>query len=213
MTDLGLIVEGHCEYDSFPSIISKIPNTPYYVPVINAGGIGNIIKNVDEQLLSMIKVHSPRKIVITLDYRDALKENFVQDCIELKNLVTRRCQDFIESQKNGSLNLPNSIVVVIADKTFESWVCADVISLKANENFNAKLITEEFQNVDIEIPNPSQWLYSKLTNDIDIKNRRNRTKIYKAINPEIAREKSKSFDKFYREVTNTNIINTTQKSN
>ncbi|MFC4740366.1 DUF4276 family protein [Flavobacterium ponti] len=206
MVDLALIVEGHCEYDSFPSIISKIPNTPHYVPIINAGGIGNIMKNVHEQLLAMIKIHSPRKIVITLDYRDALKENLVQDCIELKNMVTQKCQEFVESQLNGSLNMPNNIVVVIADKTFESWVCADFISLKNNENFNSELITEEFQNVDIEIPNPSQWLTSKLTTDIDIKNRRNRVKIYKSIDPIVAREKSKSFDKFYREVTNT-IIN------
>ena len=149
MVDLGLIVEGHCEYDSFPSIISKIPNTPFYVPILNAGGIGNIMKNVHEQLLSMIKIHSPKKIVITLDYRDALKEGLVQDCIELKNIVSQRCQDFIDSQQNGSLNLPDNIVVVIADKTFESWVCADIISLKDNENFNSELITEEFQNVYI----------------------------------------------------------------
>ena len=203
MVDLGLIVEGHCEYDSFPSIISKIPNTPFYVPILNAGGIGNIMKNVHEQLLSMIKIHSPKKIVITLDYRDALKEGLVQDCIELKNIVSQRCQDFIDSQQNGSLNLPDNIVVVIADKTFESWVCADIISLKDNENFNSELITEEFQNVDIDIPNPSQWLHSKLAKDIDIKNRRNRVKIYKAINPDLAKDKSKSFDKFYREVTNT----------
>jgi hypothetical protein len=206
MVDLALIVEGHCEYDSFPSIISKIPNTPQYVPIINAGGIGNIMKNVQEQLLTMIKIHSPRKIVITLDYRDALKENLVQDCIELKYMVTQKCQEFIDSQVNGSLNLPNNIVVVVADKTFESWVCADIISLKSNENFNSELITEEFQNVDIEIPNPSQWLTSKLASDIDIKNRRNRVKIYKNIDPIVAREKSKSFDKFFREVTNT-IIN------
>ncbi|WP_026897097.1 DUF4276 family protein [Daejeonella oryzae] len=204
MSDLGLIVEGHCEYDSFPSIISKIPNTPYYVPILNAGGIGNIIKNVHEQLLLMIKTHSPRKIVITLDYRDALRENLVQDCIELKNIVSQRCQEFIDSQQNGNLNLPNSIVVVIADKTFETWVCADIISLKDNDNFNADLITEEFENVDIEIPNPNQWLESKLAKDIDIKNRRNRVKIYKGINPNVAKEKSKSFNKFYREITNTN---------
>ena len=203
MVDLAIIVEGHCEYDSFPSIISKIPNTPYYVPIINAGGIGNIMKNVHEQLLAMIKIHSPRKIVITLDYRDALKENLVENCIELKNMVTQKCQNFIDSQLNGSLILPNTIVVVIADKTFESWVCADIISLKNNENFNSELITEDFQNVDIEIPNPNQWLVSKLNTDIDIKNRRNRVKIYKAIDPIVAREKSKSFDKFYREVTNT----------
>ena len=203
MVDLGLIVEGHCEYDALPSILSKIPNTPYYVPIINAGGIGNIIKNTHEELLAIIKLHSPKKIIITLDYRDALRERLVDSCIELKEIVTQNCNDFIASQKNGSLKLPEQIVVVIADKTFESWICADIISLRANDNFDPELLIEEFENVDVEIPKPTQWLESKLITDIDIKNRRNRVKIYKCIDPENARLKSKSFDKFYREATNT----------
>lgn len=206
MVDLGLIVEGHCEYDSFPSILSKIPNTPYYVPIVNAGGIGNIMKNTHEELLSIIKLHSPKKIVISLDYRDALREGLVNNCIELKEIVTQNCNDFIKSQQNGSLILPQSIVVVIADRTFESWICADIISLRNNENFNSELLVEEFENVDVEIPNPSQWLHSKLKSNIDIKNRRNRVKIYKNIDPNLSRTKSKSFDKFYREVTNTRTV-------
>src|SRR5690606_3662528 len=119
---------------------------PYYVPIVNAGGIGNIMKNIHEQLLSIIKLYSPRKIVITLDYRDALRQKFVENCIELKNIVSQKCQDFINGQENGNLNLPQKIVVVIADKTFESWICADIISLKNNENFNSELFTEEFEN-------------------------------------------------------------------
>ncbi|AZA58071.1 DUF4276 family protein [Chryseobacterium shandongense] len=203
MVDLGLIVEGHCEYDSFPSILSKIPLTPHYVPILNAGGIGNIIKNVHEQLLDMIKTHAPKKIVITLDYRDALRDGSVENCIQLKEIVTKKCQDFMNSQTNGSLNLPDNIVVVIADKTFESWICADIISLRKNENFDAELLIEDFKNVDLEIENPTSWLESKLLKDVDIKNRRNRVKIYKCIDPDVARTKSRSFDKFYREVTNT----------
>ncbi len=204
MVDLGLIVEGHCEYDSFPSILSKIPLTPYYVPILNAGGIGNIIKNTDEQLLDMIKTHAPKKIVITLDYRDALRDGLVTNCVELKEIIVNKCQDFLHNQaKIGNLTLPDEVVVVIADKTFESWICADIGSLKENENFNQELLTEEFENVDLQINNPTDWLESKLLKDVDIKTRRNRVKIYKCINPEIARTKSRSFDKFYREVTNT----------
>jgi hypothetical protein len=201
--ELGLIVEGHCEYDSLPSVLSKIPNTPFYTPIINAGGIGNIMKNVEEHLLSLIKLHSPKKIVIVLDYRDALKEGLVKDCVELKNLISEKCQKFIQSQQNGSLQLPENIVVIIADKTFETWICADLISLAQNPNFNPELLVEEFENVDLQIENPCQWLNKKLLTDIDIKSRRHRVTIYKALNPEIAKEKSKSFNKFYREVTNT----------
>lgn len=203
MVDLGLIVEGHCEYDSFPSIISKIPNTPGYVPIVNAGGIGNIIKNTDEQLLALIKLCNPKKIIITLDYRDALREGYVSDCIELKNKITNKCLDFMSNPAYSTLKLPENIIVVIADKTFETWICADLDSLKSNEFFNSKLITEKFTNVDLEISHPTKWLESKLKKNADIKNRRNRVKIYKKINPEIARLKSRSFDKFYREASNT----------
>lgn len=203
--ELGLIVEGHCEYDSFPSILSNIPYTPYYTPIVNAGGIGNIMKNLHELLLALIKSYSPRKIVITLDYRDALRENLVTDCIELKNIVSQKAQEFTQNQANGSLNLPDSIVVVIADKTFETWICADIISLRENDFFNKEFLNEEFKNVDIDIPNPTQWLESKLIKDVDIKSRRNRVKIYKRINPENARLNSRSFNKFYREVTNTRV--------
>lgn len=203
MAELGLIVEGHCEYDSFPSILSKIPNTPYFTPIVNAGGIGNILKNLQDSLLSLIKTYAPRKIVITLDYRDALRENIVSNCVELKDIVSQSAQDFIINQVNGSLQLPNSIVVVIADKTFETWICADILSLKENVFFNDELLIEDYENVDVQIDNPTQWLESKLIEDIDIKSRRNRVKIYKGINPENARLRSKSFDKFYREVVDT----------
>lgn len=203
MVDLGLIVEGHCEYDSLPSIISKIPNTPSYVPIVNAGGIGNIIKNTDEQLLALIKLCNPKKIIITLDYRDALRDGHVSNCIELKNKIIDKCTNFMSNPAHAALNLPQNITVVIADKTFETWICADLDSLKNNEFFNPKLITEEFVNVDLEISHPAKWLESKLKKNADIKNRRNRVKIYKKINPEIARLKSRSFDKFYREASNT----------
>ncbi len=205
MVALGLIVEGHCEYDSFPSLLSRIPQTPHYVPIINAGGIGNIINNIQEHLLSMIRLHSPNKIVITVDYRDALREGLVENCIELKDIVTQRCQEFLKQQTNGVLKLPENIVVVVADKTFETWICADLQSLKANDMFNSELITEEFHNVDQEIENPKAWLKSKLAKDIDLKSRGNRVKIYKKLDPIVAKEKSRSFNKFYREVANTHM--------
>lgn len=201
--DLVLIVEGHCEYDSMPAITSKIPNAPHYIPILNAGGIGNIVKNTGSLLLDVIKLHSPKKIIITLDYRDALKEKIVESCVQLKMIVKNNCNDFLDKQKSGSLTLPEIIEVIVIDKTFESWICADYESLKQNELFNGNLITETFTNVDIEIENPNAWLKSKLKDNIDIKSRRNRVNIYKKMNAEFAKEKSRSFRKFYKEVENS----------
>jgi hypothetical protein len=203
--ELGFIVEGHCEYESIPSIVAKIHGHFNY-PIVNAKGIGNIIKNTGDQLLYLIKYFAPRKIIISLDYRDAEREGLVNNCVELKEMVIRNCDTFIRAQQNGSLTLPEEIVVVIAIKTYESWICADYENLKTNDLFDASKITEEYQNVDTEIPNPCNWLQSKLKRNIDMKNRSNRKKVSQTLRPDIAATKSRSFRKFYKEVTNINLI-------
>src|SRR5690606_14781152 len=121
--ELGFIVEGHCEYESIPSIVAKVHGF-FNFPIVNAKGIGNIIRNTGDELLFLIKTYSPRKIIISLDYSEAEREGLVSNCIELKNIVKDNCDAFIESQQNGSLSLPEEIAVVIADRTYESWICA-----------------------------------------------------------------------------------------
>ncbi|HEY4628119.1 MAG TPA: hypothetical protein VIH02_02430 [Flavobacterium sp.] len=202
---LALIVEGYCEYDAYPSIINKIIG-PCHCPISNAKGIGNIIKNTGDELLKLIKLYKPHKIIITLDYREALREKLVENCVELKERVTENCNQFLLNQQNGSLILPDEIVVVIADKTYESWLCADYESLKNSELINEDLITEIYSNVDIEIPNPNKWLTSVLKENIDLKSKTNRKKLSSSIRPEIAKENSRSFRKFYEEINKLNII-------
>lgn len=202
---LALIVEGHCEYDTYPVIISKILG-PCYFPISNAKGIGNITKNTGEELLRLIKLCKPQKIIITLDYREAIREGLVTNCIELKELVIENCNQFIKSQANGTLTLPNEIVVIVADKTYESWLCADYESLKTCEIVDETLITEEFQNVDIDIPNPNKWLNSKLKENVDLKSKANRKLITNKLRPEIAQQNSRSFRKFYEEINKLNVV-------
>ncbi|MBK8954325.1 MAG: DUF4276 family protein [Saprospiraceae bacterium] len=200
---LGFIVEGHCEYDSIPSIVSKIEGHFNY-PMVNAQSIGNIIKHTDKLLLDIVKTYSPEKIIISLDYRDALRQGIVDNCIKLKEIVTTNAKDFIESQVNGTLTLPNEIVVVIADKTYDSWICADYENLKTNELFDASKITEEYTNVDEEIESPCTWLQSKLKQKVDLKSRAYRKKVVKTLRPDVAVQKSRSFRKFHKEVCNLN---------
>jgi hypothetical protein len=201
----AFIVEGQCEFDSLNSFIAKILG-PVYLPVSNAKGIGNIIANTHEELLLVIQYHEPQKVIILLDYRDALRENLVTNCIQLKEMVLNNCRDFFDSQSSGSLILPEEIVVVVVDKTFETWVCADYEALKANSLFDSSKITETYSNVDEEIPNPCKWIESKLKKKINIKCRSSRKLIYKTIRPEIAACNSRSFRKFYKEVKSIKII-------
>jgi hypothetical protein len=200
----AFIVEGYCEYDTFPSFYTNILG-PCYIPISNAKGIGNIMKNTGDELLKVIKLLKPEIIIITLDYREALKEKLVENCVELKENVLKNCENFIESQKNGSLTLPKEIIVVVADKTYESWLCADYEGLKTNDLIDETLITEEYDNVDIEIPNPNKWLNSKLKEDIDLKSKANRKKIASTVRPEVAKENSRSFEKLHKEISKINV--------
>lgn len=200
----AFIVEGYCEYDTFPSFYSKILGQ-CYIPISNAKGIGNITKNTGDELLKVIKLLKPEIIIITLDYREALKEKLVESCVELKEKVLKNCEEFVKSQENGNLTLPKEIIIVIADKTYESWLCADYEGLKTNELINEKLITEQFENVDIEIPNPNKWLISKLKENVDLKSKANRKKIATSLRPEVAKNNSRSFNKFYREVSKISL--------
>jgi hypothetical protein len=202
--ELGFIVEGHCEYESIPSIVAKVHGY-FDFPIVNAKGIGNIIRNTGDELLFLIKTYSPRKVIISLDYREAEREGLVSNCIELKNIVKQNCDDFIKTQQNGSLSLPEEIVVIIADRTYESWICADYENLKNNVLFDSTKIVESFVNVDQEIQNPCSWLQSKLKDDIDMKSRAYRKKISQTLRPEFAATKSRSFRKFYKEISNVNV--------
>lgn len=204
MIKVAFIVEGHGEYDTFLSFASKILG-PVYFPISNAKGIGNIIKNTGDELLKVIKLCKPEKVIITLDYREALRENLVNDCIELKEKIYANCSQFIESQKNGSLQMPSEIIVIIADKTYESWLCADFEGLKNNSLINSELITETYQNVDDEIPNPNSWLKSKLKSGTDLKKKANRKQIASTMRPDIASQNSRSFRKFYKEIMKINV--------
>ena len=197
--NLGFIVEGHCEFEGIPSFVGKILGY-FHFPIQNAKGIGNIFKNLDNELLLLVKNYSPRNIIITLDGIDAIDQGFCKTCVELKEIVLESAYKFIESQKNGSLQLPENIIVVIADKTFDTWLCSDTEGLKTCDLIDSTKVTEVFTDVDQEIPFPASWIKSKLIKTANIKNRRHRKKLASSIRPEIGRNFSASFDKFIREV-------------
>ena len=197
-------MEGHCEYEGIPSIIGKTLGYCNF-PIHNARGIGNIIKHLDRELLTLIRFNKPRHIIVSLDLKEALKERLFNSCVELRDHVYQCASEFIISQANGSLTLPESITVVIANKTYDSWVCSDTEGLKNCELIDPNKIVEVFTDVDEEIPNPCSWLMSKTRQDIDIKNRRYRKKLISAIDPNIGLEYSRSLRKFVKEIKSHSI--------
>ncbi len=197
--NLGFIVEGHCEFEGIPSFVGRIMGV-FNFPIHNAKGIGNIIKNLDRELLFLVKNFSPKNIIITLDSSDAINQGLCSSCIELKEIVCEKANEFIDNQKKGSLQLPENIVVVIADKTFDTWLCSDLEGLKTCDLIDESKVTETFTNVDQEIASPSSWIKSKLIKKANHKNRRHRKKLASSIRPEIGQKFSRSFDKFIREV-------------
>jgi hypothetical protein len=202
--NLGFIVEGHCEYEGIPSFVGKILGY-FNFPIHNAKGIGNIIKNLDKELLFLVKNYKPKNIIITLDGSDAVDQGVCDTCTELKDLVIESADEFIVNQANGALQLPDNIVVVIADKTFDTWICSDTEGLKTCDLIDSNQIDEVFFNVDQEILSPSNWIKSKLIKTANPKNRRNRKKLASSIRPSIGQRFSPSFDKFIREVIKNGV--------
>lgn len=196
---LGFIVEGHCEYESIPSFVGKTLGY-FNFPIQNARGIGNILNNLDQELLFLIKSSKPKNIIITLDANDAIDQGLCNTCVELKEIVLEKAYNFLESQQSGSLTLPEKIIVVIADKTFDSWICSDIEGLKSCELIESESITETFTNVDQEIHDPVGWIKSKLKLSVDPKNRRHRKTLASSIFPMRGRNFSPSFNKFLKEV-------------
>ncbi len=197
--NLGFIVEGHCEYESIPSFVGKTLGY-FNFPIHNAKGIGNIIKNLENELYIFVKSFKPINIIISLDYLEAEREGYCTDCLDLKNKINNKVTEFFDHQKNGSLELPHNIVVVIADKTFDAWLCSDIEGLKTCELIDESKIDETFVNVDEEIKNPSDWLSRKTKIRIDLKNRRFRKKVASSIRPDVGQNYSRSFRKFIKEV-------------
>ncbi len=196
---IGFFVEGHSEVAGIPSFVGKVLGQFNY-PIHNAKGIGNIIKNFDREISYLIKSHKPLNIIVTLDVRDAIRQGVCKTCIELKDLINTKIDAFYKTQEGGKLIMPKTITVVVADRTYDAWLCSDTEGLKTCELIDESTVTENHTCVDDEIENPAEWLKSKLKEKANTKNRRHRKRIASSIRPEIGRTCSRSFDKFLREV-------------
>ncbi len=200
---IGFIVEGKGEYHSYPSIITRILcKSGFKIPIALAGGVGNIIKHLDEHLTDIIVADHPLSIIITVDLIDNIKKGTVGDCKELCDLLYGNVQSFIDTHqsKERFQPFPEKFCVVIQVQKFETWFIADKFGLKSENLINLETNELDWQNVDDEVANPIAWLSTKAINTINLKDPEMCKSLSTLIDLDIVKTKSKSFDKFQREV-------------
>jgi hypothetical protein len=93
------------------------------------------------------------------------------------------------------------VKIVIQVPKFESWLLADARNLARALGKPEPAIT--FSNVDLEVPNPEQWIAQRIGNDVRIKSPRVARSVVAQLDTAAIRAASPSFDKFHREVADS----------
>ena len=198
---IGFIVEGTGEYHSFPSLVNRILDVSnMYVPISNARGYGKIILDLPREIRMIIRRAHPYSLYVCLDLIDILKENIVSNCLELITLLTSQIDSFTNSNDPQCHPLPNSYGVILQIPQFETWMIADITSLIDSgliDNIHAPII-----DVDNTVDKPYKWLRCNLLDRHMNPKKPNIAKdILSVLEPNSMRSNSRSFEKFYREVT------------
>jgi hypothetical protein len=196
---IGLIVEGEAEYHCYRSLVCRIINIPgLHVPIVNAGGIGNLVRHLDDQLNALVLSNHPYNVIISIDLRDVIRQHLYSDCAQLKLDLEAKANDWLSDAKNNiRLNpLPNRIAVVVHIQQFETWIISDVKNLRS-----LGITVDQIADVDSEITNPSDWLKEHMLPHYNLKNPKHAKMIISQLDPSVMMQNSRSFDKFSRETT------------
>lgn len=196
---VGFVVEGHGEYNCYPSLFCRAVNAPgLNVPRINASGCGGVVKNLPEHLTDMCRLYAPNTIIVTVDLVDVIDQGLAQDCADLVRLLCSHIEDWRETAVTDARieTLPQVVTPVVQIRKFETWLLADVDGLKA-----AGLISQDVEIVnDAEAVNdPVTWIRKNVNIPGDVKSPRFAREVTSALRPDHMRNASRSFDKFYRE--------------
>jgi hypothetical protein len=200
---VGFVVEGQGEYACYPSLVAAITGTSGSTlnwPRVNAGGYGNILRNIDRYLEDLVKASHPCNVIVTLDLREPIRDGLYRDCRELRADLEARIRAWQQCAEQRSYlhPLPENIVVVVQIQSLETWVAADICSLQRLGYM--RRYVQQPTNVDEAIPNPKKWLQAHLIVNRDLKHRDTAKEIMRCLEPEVMRANSRSFDKFLREV-------------
>lgn len=196
---IGFIVEGHGEYNCYPSLFCKISDgSGFKIPIVNAGGCGGILKHLGEQLSNLLMTDSPESVIITVDQKDALHQGFAEDHDDLIQKLKQAIEKWQQSAATDPRlqPLPTRICCVIQVQKFESWLIADVEGLKAAELIRSDIT--QMPNAEA-IPEPTAWLKDALKYEANLKSPHFAKKVVAALTPAVMKNHSQSFSVFYTE--------------
>ena len=200
---LGFVVEGAGEFECYPSLAARLTNDQGWGVCVNAGGFGSIISALDEHLTDLVIVHHPVAVIITVDLGDVLNNLDLDDCHAVKEhincLVDQWKIDHAVDER--CLPMPESISVVLQCPKIEAWLITNPEALAAESLINLEDDFKPWQDVDVEIRNPANWLESRL-NGSKLKRPSFQKKCVSATNLSIAEGRSRSFRKFAKEIRN-----------
>lgn len=199
---VGFIVEGDGEYNCYPSLFCRIVNiTKVSIPIVNAGGCGSLIMNLEEQLNSLMEAHDPLSVIITVDHEDAIKQKLANSTQELLIKLDQSIQEWkSKANKNERFHtVPEQIVSVLQIRKFESWMISDLDGLEKS-GLLRKNITKITDADGIE--RPSDWIKKNVLITGSVKKPITAKKVITALDPQRMRLHSHSFNKFYQESVN-----------
>lgn len=198
---IGFVVEGRGEYNCYPSLVCRVVGASgFKVPRVNAGGYGNIVRHLRDQLDVLTLAHHPFHIIVTMDLRDILDDGLYTDCAQLCDDLQKQARDWLRDARDDTRlhPLPGLVSIVVQVPKFESWMAADIPGLVASGYLQSE--PPQCSNVDDEIRDPATWLSRHVTPGRSLKNPRSAKCVVSRLSPTIMREHSRSFDKFCREV-------------
>lgn len=198
---LGFVVEGSGEYYCYPSIVARLLGLGgVRWHRVNANGCGAILSRLDEQLTDLVMASHPVGVVVTIDLADALRSGRFVDCASLLTHLRESVKRWRRSaEHDGRLQpLPESVSIVLQVQKFETWFLADVESLV--EKVPDRVRDIGLSDVDSVKEDPVKVLRHCFGEGVDLKQPRIARKLVSKLNLDTVRSRSRSFDKFAREV-------------
>ena len=196
---IGFIVEGHGEYNCYPSLFCRIVGVSgLHTPCVNAGGCGSVVMHLKEQLTDLFLSVSPISVIITVDLEDVLKQGLATTCAGLLQDLNGKINEWkLYANNDERLHpLPDRIICVVQIKKFESWLISDIGGLKKAGLVDSGL--DQIEDAEM-ISCPDSWLGDNLIITGSVKNPRVAKSVISALRPDVMRMHSRSFDKFFRE--------------
>ena len=201
---LSFIVEGHGEYESYPSIVASVLGiTGLHVPILNARGVGGIISDLEQHLDDLVTLHHPFGVVVTLDLRDVLDQGLYDTCAATREDLMDRISEWAADRAGRSRfdPMPDHVGVVLQIQCLETWWMADPHALLGCGAFEFDVADCQWGCVDDDVSNPVAWLKQRAGQSANLKSPRLARAILGSADVAVMRAASNSFDKFARDVT------------